>query len=205
MVQCTDCHTPHGGFGTRQLPGDRCPGRRLHQVPLRKAGPFVARHTTRSKPRGRVSCHSPHGSANPRLLKRSQVNLLCLECHALTVGYRSSGYSDLPQPGAELSGMHVVSRRDSWVELRPLLDQVGEHGKSNQNPTISVGSPRPAWMFSALVALPFFVFLAPRRGRSQRDEDDQDQFRKLQTQAVVRNSAIASPTSPATSRPSIPS
>jgi predicted CXXCH cytochrome family protein len=25
-----------------------------------------------------------HGSTNPRLLKRSQVNLLCLECHTLT-------------------------------------------------------------------------------------------------------------------------
>jgi hypothetical protein len=33
----------------------------------------------------RIRPGTPHGSANPRLLKRSQVNLLCLECHAFTV------------------------------------------------------------------------------------------------------------------------
>jgi predicted CXXCH cytochrome family protein len=32
---------------------------------------------------GCSACHTPHGSSNPRLLKRSQVNLLCLECHSI--------------------------------------------------------------------------------------------------------------------------
>ena len=27
------------------------------------------------------SCHVPHGTANPRLLKRPVVFTLCLECH----------------------------------------------------------------------------------------------------------------------------
>jgi DmsE family decaheme c-type cytochrome len=49
-----------------------------------KAGPFVFEHQA-VKIEGCVSCHTPHGSSNPRLLKRSQVNLLCLECHSLTV------------------------------------------------------------------------------------------------------------------------
>jgi predicted CXXCH cytochrome family protein len=29
-----------------------------------------------------MSCHTPHGSTNPRLLRVSQVNLLCLQCHS---------------------------------------------------------------------------------------------------------------------------
>jgi predicted CXXCH cytochrome family protein len=33
-----------------------------------------------------MSCHVAHGSSNPRLLRRSQVNLLCLECHTLSGG-----------------------------------------------------------------------------------------------------------------------
>ena len=85
-----------------------------------KAGPFVYEHQA-VKTEGCVSCHTPHGSANPRLLKRSQVNLVCLECHSLHGRCRRSGHPDVPQPGAEISGMHVVSRGHSWVELRPFF------------------------------------------------------------------------------------
>jgi DmsE family decaheme c-type cytochrome len=50
-----------------------------------KAGPFVFEHAP-VKTEGCVTCHAPHGSSNPRLLKRSQINLLCLECHTLSGG-----------------------------------------------------------------------------------------------------------------------
>ncbi|MGH9785340.1 MAG: cytochrome c3 family protein, partial [Terriglobia bacterium] len=50
-----------------------------------KTGPFVFEHAP-VKTEGCVACHVPHGSSNPRMLKRSQVNLLCLECHTLTGG-----------------------------------------------------------------------------------------------------------------------
>jgi len=33
------------------------------------------------KVEGCTSCHIPHGSPNPHLLKVSNVNLLCLQCH----------------------------------------------------------------------------------------------------------------------------
>jgi DmsE family decaheme c-type cytochrome len=49
-----------------------------------KAGPFVYEHPV-VKEEGCVACHTPHGSSNPRLLKRSQVNLMCLECHSFNV------------------------------------------------------------------------------------------------------------------------
>ena len=45
-----------------------------------KAGPFVYEHVP-VKTEGCSSCHTPHGSTNPRLLKVSLVNMLCLQCH----------------------------------------------------------------------------------------------------------------------------
>jgi predicted CXXCH cytochrome family protein len=34
------------------------------------------------KTEGCVACHSPHGSPNPRLLNRANVNTICLGCHS---------------------------------------------------------------------------------------------------------------------------
>ncbi len=34
------------------------------------------------KTEGCTSCHSPHGSPNPRLLNRANVNTICLQCHS---------------------------------------------------------------------------------------------------------------------------
>jgi predicted CXXCH cytochrome family protein len=62
---------------------------------VEKAGPFVFEHQP-VKTEGCVACHTPHGSSNPRLLKRSQINVLCLECHTLTI--------DSPVPG--IPGFH---------------------------------------------------------------------------------------------------
>jgi DmsE family decaheme c-type cytochrome len=84
MVQCTDCHNPHGGFQTRQLRATASGDAVCFKCHSEKAGPFVHEHPP-VKTEGCVSCHTPHGSANPRLLKRSQVNLMCLECHSLTI------------------------------------------------------------------------------------------------------------------------
>jgi predicted CXXCH cytochrome family protein len=36
------------------------------------------------KTEGCSSCHTPHGSTNPRLMRVSSVNLLCLQCHTLS-------------------------------------------------------------------------------------------------------------------------
>jgi DmsE family decaheme c-type cytochrome len=84
LVQCTDCHNPHGGFLTRQLRATALLDTVCFKCHADKAGPFVFEHEA-VKVEGCVACHTPHGSSNPRLLNRSQVNLVCLECHALTV------------------------------------------------------------------------------------------------------------------------
>jgi DmsE family decaheme c-type cytochrome len=84
LVQCSDCHNPHGGFQSRQLRATASQDAVCFKCHVEKAGPFVHEHPP-VKTEGCVSCHTPHGSSNPRLLKRSQVNLLCLECHSFTV------------------------------------------------------------------------------------------------------------------------
>jgi DmsE family decaheme c-type cytochrome len=83
LVQCSDCHNPHGGFLARQLRATSSQDVVCFKCHSDKAGPFVYEHPV-VKVEGCVMCHTPHGSSNPRLLKRSQVNLLCLECHSFT-------------------------------------------------------------------------------------------------------------------------
>jgi DmsE family decaheme c-type cytochrome len=84
LVRCTDCHNPHGGSLTKQLRATAAQDTVCFKCHSDKAGPFVFEHQA-VKIEGCVSCHIPHGSSNPRMLKRSQVNLLCLECHTFTV------------------------------------------------------------------------------------------------------------------------
>jgi len=84
LIQCSNCHNPHGGFLTRQLRSTAAQDMVCFNCHTDKAGPFVFEHAV-VKTEGCVACHTPHGSSNPRLLKRSNINLLCLECHTLTV------------------------------------------------------------------------------------------------------------------------
>lgn len=85
LVKCTDCHNPHGGFLLRQLRSTPTQDAVCFKCHADKAGPFVFEHAA-VRVEGCVACHTPHGSSNPRLLRRAQVNLLCLECHTLSGG-----------------------------------------------------------------------------------------------------------------------
>lgn len=84
LVSCTDCHNQHGGFLTKQLRSTAAQDVACTGCHTEKAGPFVFEHAA-VKIEGCAACHLPHGSSNPRLLTRSQVNVICLECHTLTV------------------------------------------------------------------------------------------------------------------------
>jgi DmsE family decaheme c-type cytochrome len=84
LIGCNDCHNPHGGYLQRNLRTTAAQDQTCFTCHAEKAGPFVFEHAP-VKTEGCVSCHTPHGSVNPRLLKRSNVNLLCLECHTFTV------------------------------------------------------------------------------------------------------------------------
>ncbi len=90
LLKCTDCHNQHGGFLTRALRSTSAQDTVCFKCHADKAGPFAFEHAP-VKTEGCVACHIPHGSSNPRLLRRSQINLLCLECHTFT--------ADTPVPG----------------------------------------------------------------------------------------------------------
>lgn len=90
LIKCTDCHNEHGGFLTKQLRSTASQDMVCFKCHVDKTGPFVYEHAP-VKTEGCVICHTPHASSNPRLLKRSQVNLLCLECHTLTIDAGAPG------------------------------------------------------------------------------------------------------------------
>ena len=79
-----DCHNPHGTSQAKQLRTTSTQDIVCFKCHTDKEGPFVYEHQP-VKIEGCTSCHIPHGSSNPKLLKRSQINILCLECHSLTV------------------------------------------------------------------------------------------------------------------------
>jgi len=81
LVKCSDCHNPHGGFElkqTRLATGVDAGCLKCHTD---KQGPFVFEHAP-LKVEGCASCHTQHGSSNAKLLTRSTVRQLCLECHS---------------------------------------------------------------------------------------------------------------------------
>lgn len=84
LIQCTDCHNQHGGFLNTQLRATVAQDQVCFKCHTEKAGPFTYEHEP-VKGEGCMACHTPHGSPNPRLLTRSSVNVLCLECHTFTV------------------------------------------------------------------------------------------------------------------------
>jgi DmsE family decaheme c-type cytochrome len=84
LILCSNCHNPHGGFLTRQLRSTAAQDQVCYNCHTEKAGPFVFEHLP-AKTEGCVTCHTPHGSTNPRLLTRANVNVLCLECHTLSI------------------------------------------------------------------------------------------------------------------------
>jgi DmsE family decaheme c-type cytochrome len=81
LIQCNDCHNPHGGFQPKQLRTNASGDAVCLNCHTEKQGPFVYHHEALLE--GCVTCHTPHGSTNQRLLQQNQVNLLCLGCHSL--------------------------------------------------------------------------------------------------------------------------
>lgn len=81
QMKCSDCHNPHAEFElkqTRLAVGADAPCIKCHTD---KQGPFVYEHLPTTV-EGCAACHTPHGSSNPKMLKRNQVRQLCLECHS---------------------------------------------------------------------------------------------------------------------------
>jgi DmsE family decaheme c-type cytochrome len=80
LIQCTDCHNPHGTVQPKQLRTSAQLNFICYKCHIDKQGPFVFEHEP-VKIEGCTSCHVPHGGANVHMLRVSNVNLLCLQCH----------------------------------------------------------------------------------------------------------------------------
>ena len=93
-------------------------GRGLLQVPRRQAWPLCFRARTGERWRAAQSCHVTHGSPNPHMLKFSNVNMLCLQCHTTSTLQQRAGNAVVSQPGHPISSLHAVPRANSRVELR---------------------------------------------------------------------------------------
>jgi len=83
-ISCRDCHSGHGQRNTaearRSAEGLSALCARCHAD---KHQPFVFEHLaiTRSD-EGCMTCHNPHGSVNNRMLVRSTVFQVCIQCHS---------------------------------------------------------------------------------------------------------------------------
>jgi len=84
LIQCSDCHNVHGSQLMRQVRTTPTQDQICVRCHTDTRGPFVYEHLP-VKTEGCVSCHTPHGSTNPRLLRVSQINVLCLQCHTLAL------------------------------------------------------------------------------------------------------------------------
>lgn len=80
QMSCSDCHNPHGGFESKQTRTALGADQSCLRCHTQMKGPFVFEHAP-LETEGCAACHTPHGSNNPKMLKRSSVRQLCLECH----------------------------------------------------------------------------------------------------------------------------
>jgi len=95
LIQCSDCHNPHGSFRDHQLRMADGGMEICTKCHTDKMGPFTFEHMP-VKQDGCQSCHVPHGSTNVRLLRVSTTNVLCLQCHTLISGRYTRGTPEIP-------------------------------------------------------------------------------------------------------------
>jgi DmsE family decaheme c-type cytochrome len=84
-VGSSDCHDVHGGFEKAQLKSTADQNMICTKCHVETRGPFVFEHAP-VKAEGCLSCHTPHGSQNARLLNMPAINPLCNQCHSQVAG-----------------------------------------------------------------------------------------------------------------------
>jgi DmsE family decaheme c-type cytochrome len=88
-VKCTDCHTPHGGFGTKMVKADSTPDL-CFKCHTEKRGPYAFEHPPVVE--NCATCHEVHGSNHDNMLT-SKAPQLCESCHNTGSGHTSRAYT----------------------------------------------------------------------------------------------------------------
>ena len=112
LMQCSDCHDPHGSFEKSMTKSAAQQDQICIKCHQENAGPFIYEHPV-VKTEGCVFCHSPHGSANPRLLARNNLNQLCLQCHTGAQATHASAGRQFTAGGPPTSPVHDQSMQYS--------------------------------------------------------------------------------------------
>ncbi len=81
LLKCSDCHDVHGTFGNNNIRSTADQNAICTKCHTETRGPFVFEHAA-VKAEGCLSCHSPHGSQNARLLNVPNINQMCNQCHS---------------------------------------------------------------------------------------------------------------------------
>ncbi|HWB32960.1 MAG TPA: DmsE family decaheme c-type cytochrome [Acidobacteriaceae bacterium] len=81
LVKCSDCHDVHGTFLANNLKSTEDQNQVCTKCHTDVRGPFVFEHAP-VRAEGCVTCHTPHGSQNPRLLNMPSIATLCNQCHS---------------------------------------------------------------------------------------------------------------------------
>jgi DmsE family decaheme c-type cytochrome len=81
LLTCSDCHDVHGSFGNNNIRSTADLNAVCTKCHMENRGPFVYEHPP-VKAEGCLSCHTPHGSQNARLLTMPSINQLCNQCHS---------------------------------------------------------------------------------------------------------------------------
>ncbi len=81
LVKCSDCHNVHGTFLANNLKSTEDQNQICTKCHTDVRGPFVFEHAP-VRAEGCVTCHTPHGTQNPRLLNMPSIATLCNQCHS---------------------------------------------------------------------------------------------------------------------------
>ena len=81
LMQCSDCHNVHGTVGPKQVRTSSTQDAVCFTVPHRQGRPIRLRACRRQGQRMPILPHASTAGPNAHMLKLSNVNLLCLQCH----------------------------------------------------------------------------------------------------------------------------
>ena len=126
LIHCTDCHDQHGSGGvwessnglTRQVRTSDSGSFVCFKCHKDKQGPFVFEHAS-VRIEGCAACHIPHGGANPHMLKYSNIDLQCLQCHT------AAHFGPTPK-----TGFPVMDAQQSTQQQACVLCHVQIHGSN---------------------------------------------------------------------------